>query len=624
MHGAQARSTEHQHGARSTKHGALGLAFAAVLAAAIGACGGSGGGSSSTPPPPSGGGGGTTTTDPCSTELSAESVEPGPPSLLTLGARPVTDKKTLVDGDPRGRIGEALWLHRAAAERERSSATGAPSPVSQDVGDIAVIQDQGDVVLPANSFDLGGSTLHFTHSGAGYAVSKTALAYRPTLGRQLVLGDDDSVEVDVPFSFPFYSGSQRVAFVNSDGNVTFGEADKASTERNISRVLTGPPRVAPFLADLDPSSGGRVFVNATSDLYTVTWCAVRGFDSQRTTTVQATLFPDGTIEMAFGSITLGDAVVALGPGRAGDFTPIDLSVPKPASGTGALGERFAASNTIDTVAVGKKFFSTHPDRYDQILIWTDQPLIQDAFAYEITVENEIHGIGQDIYDQSREFGSSGQLRSVVVMDWLGKYPDNPDAKFLGENNTLSVMGQEVGHRWLAYMDFRDHTGVTSDALLGRDLAHWSFFFNSEASVMEGNEITDLGGGQFKTTDAVKRYSHLDQYAMGLIPSSSVPTMFYVESPNSSHAREDAPQIGVTFSGTRRDFPVDDIIALNGARSPSATDAPKTHRQAFIYVVSSGRSADSGQVAKLDNIRKLWEVFFVQATGGRMTAITRLQ
>ena len=34
--------------------------------------------------------------------------------------------------------------------------------------------------------------------------------------------------------------------------------------------------------------------------------------------------------------------------------------------------------------------------------------------------------------------------------------------------------------------------------------------------MEGNDIEDLGGGQFRTTDAVKRFSRLDQYAMGLV------------------------------------------------------------------------------------------------------------
>src|SRR4029450_10643447 len=148
--------------------------------------------------------------------------------------------------------------------------------------------------------------------------------------------------------------------------------------------------------------------------------------------------------------------------------------------------------------------------------------------------------------------SAGRLRSLVVMDSVGKSPDDPRTKFLGENNTLSVLGQEVGHRWLAYVHFKDRTGTESNALLGRDDAHWSFFFDSDASVMEGNDIEDLGGAQFRTPDAVKRYSRLDQYIMGLIPPSSVPTFFYVESPNSPKVRSDAPSIGVSFTGRGRD------------------------------------------------------------------------
>jgi hypothetical protein len=603
------------------------LVLAALLAGGLAACGGSGGGTggsgsgtppASPPPPPSGGG--TTTSDPCSTASASEASDAL--SLQSPGARPPADKKVLVDGNPRGRLAEALWLHRAARGRMRRDATE-PAPAAQDVGDIAVLQDQGDIVLPANGFDLAGSSLRFTPSGSGYAIAKSTAVFRSSLGRQLTLGDDDSLAVDVPFSLRFFGASERAAFVNSDGNVTFGRADKASTERNISRVLTGPPRIAPFLADLDPSAGGRVFVDAASDRFTVTWCGVRGFDSERTVTTQLSFTPDGAIDMAFGQTTLGDAVVAIGPGETGDFTPVDLSTPTPAAGTGAIGERFAAASNIDTVAAAQRFFATHPDDYDQILFWSDQPLIQDAFAYEVTIANEIKGIGQDVYDLSRDFGSAGRLRSVVVMDWLGKYPDNPSTRFLGENNTLSVIGQEVGHRWLAYLGFRDHTGATSDALLGRDLAHWSFFFNSEASVMEGNEITDLGGGQFKTTDAVRRYSRLDQYAMGLLPASEVPPMFYVEAPNSSHAREDGPRIGVTFTGTRRDFLINDVIAVNGDRSPAADASPRTHRQAFIYIVTSGRTLDNSQAAKLDTIRRAWEPFFFDATDRRMTAITRL-
>ena len=210
------------------------------------------------------------------------------------------------------------------------------------------------------------------------------------------------------------------------------------------------------------------------------------------------------------------------------------------------------------------------------------------------------------------------------MDWLGKYPEDPAAKFLGENNTLSVLGQEVGHRWLAYVSFRDRTGVRSNALLGRDDAHWSFFFDSDASVMEGNDIEDLGGGNFRTVGAVSRFSRLDQYIMGLLPPSAVPTFFYVESPNSSKARGDAPSVNVSFTGTRRDVLVDDIIAIHGPRSPSSQETSKVHRQAFIYVVSAGRTAESAQIGKLDRIRAQWEAFFLQATEGRMTANTRLR
>jgi hypothetical protein len=209
------------------------------------------------------------------------------------------------------------------------------------------------------------------------------------------------------------------------------------------------------------------------------------------------------------------------------------------------------------------------------------------------------------------------------MDALAKYPDDPATKFLGENNTVSVMGQEVGHRWLAYLHFSDHNRQSSAALLGRDEGHWSFFFNSDASVMEGNRIQDLGGGTFRTTAAVERYSLLDQYAMGLVRDTDVPPMFYVESPTGSAQPDSPPQVGVTFSGTRRDVLINDVIEVMGARQPSVDTSPKVVRQAFVFVVSRGRSAAPGDVAKVERIRRAWESFFVQATSGRGRAETRL-
>jgi hypothetical protein len=623
------------------------LLTAVVLSSLIAACGGGSssggsGGSGGTGGTGGGGTGGTAPTNPCLTAMLSDTGEvAGVGAVAGSGVAPdPSEKKTLIDGNPRGRVYEARALHEAAQRKREGAARAAavtdegfgraaittPTPVAEDIGEIAVVQDTGDLIVAANPYDVRSTGLRFTRNGTSYALSRVDGNFRSTLGNRVTLSDDDSANVNIPFSFPFYGTGQTAAFVNSDGNITFGEEDKSSTERNIARLLTGPPRVAPFFADLDPSTGvGKIFVNAAADGYTVTWCSVRGFDSVRTVTTQATLFPDGSVEMKFSDgINVLDAVVGISPGHTGEIALVDLTT-STASSTGAIGERFAQANTIDTFAVAKKFYQTHPDNYDQILLWTDQPLIPDAFAYELTVANEVRGIGQDIYDLSRSLGSAGRLRSLVVMDWLGKYPEDPAAKFLGENSTLSVLGQEVGHRWLSYMDFRDRTGARSDALLGRDLAHWSFFFDSDASVMEGNDIEDQGGGQFRTVEAVKRFSRLDQYAMGLVGVASVPPFFYVENPaGTTRTRESAPAVGVSFTGTKREVLIEDVVTVMGSRLPSVADSSKTHRQAFIYVVSNGRTLDSGQASKLDRIRREWETFFRQATESRMTADTRLR
>ena len=609
----------------------------AVCLAILVGCGGGGGnnGGNNGGGGGGGGGGGTTPVNPCTTTLLDDARTS---AVDATPASAVAEKKSHIDGNPRGRTYEALALHEAAkrqrAEDARTAAaagqeTGrtaitSPAPVAEDIGEIAVIQDSGDLVLPANPYDLRSTGLRFTRNGSSYTLSKIDGNFRSALGNRVTLTDDDSIGNQLQFDFPFYGTAQRAAFVNSDGNITFGEADSASTERNVARLLTGPPRVALFFSDLDPTTGtGRVFVNSAPDMYTVTWCGVRAFDEVRVVTAQTTLFPDGSVELKYGeTINIFDSVVGLSPGHTGDVALVNLSDGN-ASGSGAVAERFAQRSTIDTFAVAQKFYQTHPDNYDQILIWTDQPLISDAFAYELTVANEVRGIGLDIYDLSRSLGSAGRLRSLVVMDWIGKYPPNPQEKFLGENNTLSVLGQEVGHRWGAYLEFRDHTGQRSDALLGRDLAHWSFHFDSDASVLEGNDIEDLGGGQFRTTDAVKRFNRLDQYAMGLIPPSLVLPFFYVENP-SARERGSSPAVGVTFTGTRREAIIGDIIAVNGERIPNAANSAKVHRQAFIFVVTAGRQASAADVTKLDTIRTQWESFFLQATDGRMTAITRLR
>jgi hypothetical protein len=539
------------------------------------------------------------------------------------GRRPAkTDGYGHDDRDPR----DFLALHRLP--REGAPSARARSSSASRSGDVAVLVDDGSLFVAANAFDLGGLGLRFEpNSRGGYDVRRADPAFRADLGRQVKMVDDDTREEAFAFAFPFYGTARTSAFVNSDGNLTFGRGDVATDQRSLGRVLSGAPRVAPFFADLNPEGGGGVYVSPASSAFTVTWCAVPDFDGTGKVTAQASLLPDGAVEVRIDrSTTLADAVVALSPGSTGDFTSLDLSsAGSLAGGAGAVGERFAAEASLDLVAASRRFYAEFADGYDQILFWSDTRVVESGtFAYETTVSNAISGIGQEVVAYAAEFGSAGRLASVVVMDNLAKYPDDPGHAVNGEDSTLSVTAHESGHRWGATLKFRDGEGVSSDAWLGRQRAHWSFFCDSDASVLEGNDIEEQGGGRFRTVATVQRYSPFDLYAMGLLPESDVPPTFYVESPTGSgQNRESAPRTGVTFSGTRREVRMADVVAAMGRRNPPASASPRLHRQAWVYLVTAGRSADPAAVAKLEGIRRAFEGFFATATGGRMSVETRL-
>ncbi len=520
-----------------------------------------------------------------------------------------------------------LLQHSSAASqaRSRATATAAGPMADRDDNNIAILEDRdGDLIIRANPFDLANSGLRFEPAGAGYAVSTAGAEFRAALGRRLTLGDDDSVAQTLASSFEFYGRRFTSLFVNSDGNLTFDTADEESTERGLARLASGPPRIAPFFADLDPSAGGRVFFDSAADATTVTWCAVPGFDLPQTITAQAVLFSNGAIEFRFGAADLGDGIVAVSPGGADSVTAINL---KPAGGSVTeavpIGELFRASPSLDLVAASQRFYQTHQDNFDQLVFWTDTTVVTDAFAFESTVKNDITGTGLEVFDFSDELGSAGALQSVVNMDRISNYPDAPASTIFGEFSPLGILAHETGHRWLTRLMFRDADRSISDQLLGRQLAHWSFFMDSDGSVMEGNEIEDLGGGSFRTVSSTEKFSRLDLYAMGVATEAEVPRWFFIGAPISDRNRESSPLVGSTITGTRRDVLIQDVIDALGPRVPAAADSPRLHRQAHVFVRRATAVLDPQDLARLARIREQFGPFFSRATENRMELRTTL-
>jgi hypothetical protein len=540
-----------------------------------------------------------------------------------LAAPPPVAPPAVSCGTTEGTTAQIAALHRywtgAGLVGGPRAATAAGA--DRDVANVAVLEDRGDLVARENPFDLDGASIRLTPNRAGgYDAARLALPLDPP-GTPLGLGNDDARAVDLPFAFPFYAGTFTRVFVHADGAVTFGEAGLEPGERGMGHFLSGPPRVAAFFADLDPSRGGTVTARVFPDRAVFRWDAVPGGAQINRNSFQATLLATGDVDLVYGQMQTREAIVGVSPGGTLGLAAADFAAGQPRSSAGALVERFSESEKLDLVAVGRRFFASHPDAFDQLVVYTTRPLnpLGGSLAFEVNVRNEVTGIGLERLDRTAEWGSAGRLESVVFMDSVDGY--------LAVDG-FEILAHEVGHRWLTRMAFRSAGGAASTALLGRGGVHWSFFLDTDASVMEGNDIEDRGGGRFETVDFARGYSPLDQYVMGLRAAADVPPFFYVDvaddfRPNRTYKSSSAPEAGVSFTGVKRTVRIEDVVAVMGRRSPDAAGAPRLLRQAYVLVADGAAPATEARLRAVSRIRTRFEPYYAAATGGRGIALTHL-
>jgi hypothetical protein len=274
---------------------------------------------------------------------------------------------------------------------------------------------------------------------------------------------------------------------------------------------------------------------------------------------------------------------------------------------------------VNTALIAQRFYTVQPDSFDQLVLITDFDLLGAPFgAFFQSVKNEVSGLRLRNFDNSSFFGSDGRLQGFLHMNWVNFWPS------LAVNNIwLDVMGQEAEHEWAAFVFF-ENNGQESDLLLGRGLAHWSFFLDTDGSVMEGNGWLDSDNGSFTTVRAFDNYSLLDHYLMGLRPPAEIPPFFFVDIPGVTLGqRSTFPQTGVSVVGLRRDVTIDEIIAAEGPRIPSYQDAQKVFRQGYIYLVRQGETPLQQNLDKADSFRAAWSDYFSDRTDGRGVMQTQL-
>lgn len=342
-----------------------------------------------------------------------------------------------------------------AADSTASSAVAESMDIDVDgdgVDDIAVVVDNGRIIVPErppNPLDLeAGMQIRYTpvESDTFLVELETGQGLDPTLGDDLQLGDDDFAEVPLDTPFSFLGVTYEEVFVGSDGHVTLGDGDGASTIRDAVRHILGPPRLSALLTDLNPDCAGAVHADVRADRVVVTWNEVIHFErgdadgcgpDVPTNTFQATLHASGTIEFTYGELDTDlighpgvnrEGVTGIAEGNAeGPLNEIDMTEDLPVElEAGAIFEEYSPGSPeeLDLVQLAREFYKTHEDKYDYLVTFTDFAITQGgALASSTFFKNQTLGLGLPRFDGSALAGSDGELENIVWMNniylWVG-------------------------------------------------------------------------------------------------------------------------------------------------------------------------------------------------------------
>jgi subtilase family serine protease/flagellar hook assembly protein FlgD len=276
--------------------------------------------------------------------------------------------------------------------------------------------------------------------------------------------------------------------------------------------------------------------------------------------------------------------------------------------------------------VGLRFYETHADEYDFLVVFTNFPFETGAAtAFHLFGRNDVEGIGKPVGSAGPSpFGSRSRLKGWIDMADVSRYRERPfslepgDPGFL---DTLGTLAHEMGHQWLAEVRYKVGDTVFDD-LLGADDVHWSYLLDSDASFLYGADWRDGGDGTFRAAAVKERYSDLDLYLMGLLPKDEVPPLTLLRSPGVDRRRINREGEVVPVAATSTIL-VDQIVDAMGPRRPDHLHSQKEFRLGFVFLTRPGTEPSAEDLEAVERVRRAFGARFFALTHGVGWADTTL-
>lgn len=245
---------------------------------------------------------------------------------------------TLIAEVLNGRLDTVLGLFDASGSLIAVDDDGGAGLLSRIVYQVPA---DGQYFLAVSSF------ADFDFDGNGSSGGRYVLAVFAVNGTPLFLGDDDSIEIPLTFTFPYQGSNWNSVWVNSNGNLTFGSGDTDFSE-SVSELLADQPRIAPLWDDLAPNQGGLVLWESDASSTTISFIGVPEFAAANSNSFSVTLSDTGAVNISYGPVAAQDGIVGVSEGGgAANPGETDLSAGGPFSATGTTYEQFGAGDAFD-------------------------------------------------------------------------------------------------------------------------------------------------------------------------------------------------------------------------------------------------------------------------------------
>jgi hypothetical protein len=281
------------------------------------------------------------------------------------------------------------------------------------------------------------------------------------------------------------------------------------------------------------------------------------------------------------------------------------------------------TTTIDYIAAYNLLRGTFGDDYDFVSFYVDVGSgYLDVGNASNFVFNSTTGIGWGAVNNRPAWGSARLLRHIHHT-WF----------------SLRTLMHEPSHQWLFFVDYRlTPAGATQD-LLHQDWAwaasqrgfHWGRWPDNDISSLDYDRADwiDNGDGTFNRTvhfettppdDVWFGFNSLDQYLMGLTPSSTVASVTIVQNP--SPAQSDAFAGPYTPTPSTVTVGIDNIQYEEGARAPDYLNSQRVFHQAVVVITASTTSPLAFNTSS-ETWRTSYTNRYRAATSGRLMVDTSL-